>query len=65
MIGEEAAAKENLDRTNDFTKQYAVCCKEVGQELGLPVVDLWSSMQEEEVSWRKGILLLKFRCSSA
>ncbi len=31
-----------------------MCCKEVGQELGLPVVDLWSSMQEEEVSWRKG-----------
>ena len=39
----------NLDRTNNYTRQYAEACKEVAAEMGLPVVDLWSSMQAGEV----------------
>jgi lysophospholipase L1-like esterase len=45
-IGEEEAKTTAIDRTNVYTKQYAECCKEVAKELDLPVVDLWTSMQE-------------------
>ncbi len=39
-----------LDRTNGAVQGYAVACEELAEELGLPVVDLWTSLQQEEVS---------------
>ena len=48
-LGGASAAAMELDRSNAFTQQYAVACKEVAAELGLPVVDLWTSMQQAEV----------------
>ena len=39
----------HLDRTNAYTRQYAAGCKQVAEELGLPVVDLWSDMQQINV----------------
>eukprot|EP00798_Chlamydomonas_sp_ICE-L_P006096 gene6096-2693_t len=43
------AATLTLDRTNDFTQGYADACIEVAQELEVPVVDLWRSMQNVEM----------------
>ena len=48
-MGAKAAANMELDRTNSFTQGYADACKEVAQELGLPVIDLWTGMQQGEV----------------
>lgn len=36
------------DRTNDFTHTYATACKDLGIELNIPVVDLWTAMQVEK-----------------
>lgn len=35
------------ERTNDFTQSYAAAVVQLGQELKLPVVDLWSNMQAQ------------------
>lgn len=35
--------------------QYAEACKQVAQELGLPVVDLYTQLQEEEVRVKEGV----------
>jgi hypothetical protein len=35
------------ERTNAFTGQYAVKVKHLANELGLPVVDLWTEMQKQ------------------
>ncbi|GAB4816964.1 hypothetical protein N2152v2_004010 [Parachlorella kessleri] len=43
------------ERTNAVTGQYAKACIELGQELGLPVLDLWSALQAEE-GWQRGLL---------
>ncbi|OQR91529.1 hypothetical protein THRCLA_22455 [Thraustotheca clavata] len=32
-------------RTNFNTKDYATRCKQVGSNLGIPVIDLWTGMQ--------------------
>lgn len=45
----EEAAKLPPDRTTAYTGTYANACKELGKELGLPVVDLWTKMQQGEV----------------
>ncbi|ORZ15565.1 SGNH hydrolase-type esterase domain-containing protein, partial [Lobosporangium transversale] len=39
------AANKRLDRSNNVTKEYADACVEVGQELKVPVVNLWSDIQ--------------------
>lgn len=39
----EAAVPE---RTNAFTKQYVEACKQVAADLDIPVLDLWTKMQE-------------------
>ena len=39
----------HLDRTNAYTQQYAAGCKQVAEEFGLPVVDLWSELQQINV----------------
>eukprot|EP00798_Chlamydomonas_sp_ICE-L_P029269 gene29268-12509_t len=46
--GEEKAAGMALDRYNNVTKTYAESCKDLGSELNVPVVDLWSSMMGEK-----------------
>ena len=43
------AARLNVDYSNEFNRLYASSCKEVAEELGLPVVDTWSIMQDAEV----------------
>lgn len=35
------------ERTNDFTAGYAAAVVELGEEVQLPVVDLWTSMQAQ------------------
>lgn len=44
-------AVEAAERTNEVTQQYAAACVEVGASLRLPVVDLWTRVQEE-ASWQ-------------
>lgn len=43
------------ERTNDFTKQYATAVLELGKELQLPVLDLWTLMQQQP-SWQEDLL---------
>lgn len=40
-------------RTAEHTKLYADACCEIGEELGVPVIDLWSVFMAE-AGWRKG-----------
>lgn len=40
-------------RTAKNTRAYAIACKEVGQELGVTVLDLWSVMMSR-VGWNEG-----------
>lgn len=40
-------------RTAEHTKLYADACREIGKELGVPVLDLWSVFMAE-AGWRKG-----------
>eukprot|EP00850_Spirogloea_muscicola_P011223 SM000069S20660 [mRNA] locus=s69:5956:9394:+ [translate_table: standard] len=39
------------ERTNDVTGDYASTCQEVALEMGLPAVDLWTRIQEQENWW--------------
>eukprot|EP00850_Spirogloea_muscicola_P007289 SM000036S13333 [mRNA] locus=s36:676647:680429:- [translate_table: standard] len=39
------------ERTNDVTGDYASACQEVALEMGLPAVDLWTRIQEQENWW--------------
>lgn len=43
------------ERTNDFTQSYAAAVVQLGQELKLPVVDLWSTMQAQP-DWQNSFL---------
>lgn len=40
-------------RTAEHTKLYADACREIGKELGVPVLDLWSIFMAE-AGWREG-----------
>ena len=40
-------------RTAENTKRYADTCREVGQEIGVPVVDLWQAFMRA-AGWREG-----------
>lgn len=42
-----------LQRTAEYTKMYADACREIGGELGVPVLDLWSVFMAE-AGWREG-----------
>lgn len=46
-------ASGGMDRTNAYAQQYALACKQLAQEMELPVVDLWSAMQTEDVGVRR------------
>jgi len=46
---------EAAERTNECAGRYAAACRAIGLELGLPVVDLWSSFQEV-TGWQKILL---------
>ncbi|KAF9923058.1 hypothetical protein FBU30_006847 [Linnemannia zychae] len=39
-----AAVNLPMDRSNNITQEYAQACVEVGKELHVPIVDLWSSI---------------------
>ncbi|KAF9103901.1 hypothetical protein BGX27_010318 [Mortierella sp. AM989] len=39
------AVNKTLDRSNSVTKEYADACVQVGNELGLPVVNIWFDIQ--------------------
>ena len=43
------------ERTNDYTSGYAAAVVELGKELQLPVVDLWTSMQAQR-DWQTQLL---------
>ncbi|KAK8521468.1 hypothetical protein V6N12_005371 [Hibiscus sabdariffa] len=51
--GEEAM--KLLDRTNENAGVYAKGCVEVGGELGIPSINIWSKMQETD-GWQKKYL---------
>lgn len=42
-IADQAKGFEPVRRTAENTKLYAQACKEVGEQLGVPVVDIWTS----------------------
>lgn len=44
-------------RTAEHTRSYASVCRQVGQELDLPVLDLWTAMMQT-AGWREGQTLL-------
>lgn len=39
-----AGIGQSLDRSNNVTQEYAQACVQVGEELHVPVVDLWSDI---------------------
>lgn len=43
------------ERTNEAAGVYAKACTEVSRELGLPVIDLWTKMQQLP-DWKKAYL---------
>ena len=45
------------DHTAQNTRAYAIACKEVGQKLGVTVLDLWSVMMSK-VRWNEGDKLI-------
>eukprot|EP00195_Chlamydomonas_chlamydogama_P005506 CAMPEP_0202896324 /NCGR_PEP_ID=MMETSP1392-20130828/5346_1 /ASSEMBLY_ACC=CAM_ASM_000868 /TAXON_ID=225041 /ORGANISM="Chlamydomonas chlamydogama, Strain SAG 11-48b" /LENGTH=254 /DNA_ID=CAMNT_0049581637 /DNA_START=243 /DNA_END=1007 /DNA_ORIENTATION=- len=47
-VGAAEAAKLELDRTNEYTKQYADACKEAAKQADAVVIDLWTLMQGEK-----------------
>ena len=46
-------ATGKLERTLELSGQYANALAEVGDELSLPVLDLWTKMQESSQPWQK------------
>lgn len=44
---------EGLTRYNNITATYAQATREVGQELALPVLDLWNAFQKR-AGWKEG-----------
>eukprot|EP00250_Pteridium_aquilinum_P006705 c16569_g1_i1 orf=285-1001(-) len=50
-----AKPEDASPRKNDFTGLYAKACIEVAKEAGVPVIDLWSSMQEKS-GWQTSYL---------
>ena len=52
------------ERTNDYTKSYASAVVQLGQELQLPVVDLWTEMQLEP-DWQTNLLCDGLHLTSA
>ena len=53
--GREVTPDSLPERTNEFTKQYAQAVLELGQELQLPVLDLWTLMQQQP-GWQEQLL---------
>ena len=43
---------EQPERTNEATGVYAAACVALSQELGVPVLDLWTAFQKEE-GWQQ------------
>ena len=50
-----AKAEDLSTRENKTTGTYAKACVEVAMMAGVPVIDLWSSMQEK-AGWQKTYL---------
>ncbi|GAB2221205.1 hypothetical protein Drorol1_Dr00012376 [Drosera rotundifolia] len=48
-------AMKEPERTNEVTGVYASHCIELGTELGVPLINLWSKMQETD-GWQKKFL---------
>ncbi len=44
-VGGEQEAARLPERTNAVAGEYAKAVKQLGEELGIPVVDLWSNIQ--------------------
>ncbi|KAL1957194.1 hypothetical protein VTO42DRAFT_6228 [Malbranchea cinnamomea] len=44
---------DNTRRTAENTKKYADACREVGNRLGVPVVDIWSAFMKA-AGWKEG-----------
>ncbi|EPS71510.1 hypothetical protein M569_03248, partial [Genlisea aurea] len=49
-------ASELPDRTNEVTGMYAEQCAALAEELGLPSINLWSKMQQQN-GWNKKFLI--------
>ena len=54
-LEESGLVKRSTDpqRTAEHTKKYADACRQTGEELGVPVLDIWSIMMAE-AGWKKG-----------
>lgn len=53
MVEQSGQAILLLDRENEYTKKYAEKTVLVGKELGVPVLDLWTRLQQEP-DWNSG-----------
>lgn len=52
------------ERNNEYTQRYAAAVVQLGQELKLPAVDLWSSMQAQP-DWQSSFLCDGLHLTSA
>lgn len=55
LSGKPITDKSVAERTNEYTKSYAAAVVELGKELQVPVVDLWTSMQTQP-DWQTDLL---------
>ena len=53
--GQPITEQSVAERTNEYTKSYAAAVVELGKELQVPVVDLWTSMQTQP-DWQTAFL---------
>lgn len=49
-------------RTAEVTQSYAIRCRKLGEKLGVPVLDLWSTMAAK-AEWKEGQSLLGSKSS--
>mmetsp|Transcript_6450 Transcript_6450/g.40308 ORF Transcript_6450/g.40308 Transcript_6450/m.40308 type:complete len:253 (+) Transcript_6450:3265-4023(+) len=50
--GMDQSVMDKDDRTNQNTGEYARCCVEVGKQLRVPTIDLWTAFQQDD-GWEK------------
>ena len=55
MLATYGVVLPQAERTNEAAGRYAAACRDLGAELGLPVLDLWTELQAE-ADWATRLL---------
>lgn len=48
---------KEAERTNQQAGIYANACKQLGQELSIPVIDVWTEFQDQSIDWAERYLI--------